>query len=398
MRAKHRRLAVALGALVALPILASTTSPASASVLGPNPALNYTPNPAWWGTNGRVMEILPYGNRIYLAGGFDYLGPATGYGVGVDGATGVKLPGAPLIDGIVRVAVPDGQGGWFLGGDFKYIGGQFRRYAAQVTAAGVVTNWNPKPDLPVDSMAFDGTRVFLGGTFTMVRDLPAPRFAAVSPTGVANLVPGFQGGADGRVSSLVVAGGAVFAGGEFNNIGGGAHARVARIDAATGVASATFTGSANAPVRALATSLDGTTLYAGGEFTQAGGSGRNRLAAFDTGTGALGSWAPGADNIVRALAVDPGTGNIYAGGQFGSVAGAPRARLGGVDPAGRGPALRRFAQRVPHASHDQRRPLQPRVRQRGRLSGGGVREALRRRAVRQVGHDGPSRRGSLQPG
>ena len=68
-----------------------------------------------------------------------------------------------MIDGIVRAAVADGQGGWFIGGDFKYVGGQFRRYAAQVTAAGAVTAWNPKPDQPVEALAFDGATVFLGG-------------------------------------------------------------------------------------------------------------------------------------------------------------------------------------------------------------------------------------------
>ena len=92
--------------------------------------------------------------------------------MGVDAAAGIKLPGAPVIDGIVRAAVADGQGGWFIGGDFKYVGGQFRRYAAQVTAAGAVTAWNPKPDLPVEALAFDGTTVFLGGAFSTVRDAP----------------------------------------------------------------------------------------------------------------------------------------------------------------------------------------------------------------------------------
>ena len=79
---------VALGAATVLPALAASAGSASASTLGPDPALSGTPNPAWWGTNGRVMEILPVGNRVYLAGGFDYVGPATGYGVGVDAARG----------------------------------------------------------------------------------------------------------------------------------------------------------------------------------------------------------------------------------------------------------------------------------------------------------------------
>ena len=139
MQARRRMRAamvVALGAAAMLPALAATAGSASASALGPDPALSGTPNPSWWGTNGRVMDILPVGNRIYLAGGFDYVGPATGYGVGVDAAAGIKLPGAPVIDGVVRAAVADGQGGWFIGGDFKNVGGQYRRYAAQVTAVG----------------------------------------------------------------------------------------------------------------------------------------------------------------------------------------------------------------------------------------------------------------------
>src|SRR5262245_49443375 len=273
-RSMRATMVVALGAAAVLPAMAMTAGPASASALGPDPALSSTPDPVWWGTNGRVMKILPVGSRVYLAGGFDYVGPASGYGVGVDAGGGVKLPGAPVIDGVVRAAVSDGQGGWFLGGDFKNVGGQFRRYAAQVTASGAVTAWNPKPDQPVEALAFDGTNVFLGGAFTTVRDVPAARLAAVSAAGTANLVAGFGPAPDGRVTSLVVAGGALFAGGEFQAIGGSAHARVARLDRATGAAAPGFQGLTDAPVRALAASADGATLYAGGDFNRAGNAGR----------------------------------------------------------------------------------------------------------------------------
>ena len=77
MRARRRMRAamvVALGAAAVLPALAASAGSASASTLGPDPALSGTPNPSWWGTNGRVMDILPVGNRVYLAGGFDYVG------------------------------------------------------------------------------------------------------------------------------------------------------------------------------------------------------------------------------------------------------------------------------------------------------------------------------------
>ncbi len=157
----------------------------------------------------------------------------------------------------------------------------------------------------------------------------------MTATGASDLVPGFQGGADGRVSSLVVAGGALFAGGEFGNIGGGAHARVARLDPATGVAAAGFTASANAPVRALAASPDALTIYAGGEFTQAGGPGRNRLAAFaaDHGRARL----VGSQRPTTSFAPSPSTrrpGPSTSGASSAPSGGAARARLAAISAAG----------------------------------------------------------------
>jgi len=59
--------------------------------------------------------------------------------------------------------------------------------------------------------------------------------------------------------------------------------RVVAIDPATGLASAWNPGlSANGFVQALA--VDGTTVYAGGKFTQAGGQARSNLAALDATT------------------------------------------------------------------------------------------------------------------
>src|SRR5471032_1702862 len=65
--------------------------PVIAAVAATPPTLTYAPVASWWGTNGRVSDIVPLGNRVYLSGGFDYIGPQTGYGTAVQGASGVKL-------------------------------------------------------------------------------------------------------------------------------------------------------------------------------------------------------------------------------------------------------------------------------------------------------------------
>src|SRR6266704_1952588 len=87
-------------------------------------------------------------------------------------------------------------------------------------------------------------------------------------------------------------------------------------------------------------------VYAGGEFGNArppgqpagsttGEVARTYLAAFDTTTGALTSWAPSATARVDAIAVSPGGSQIYVGGRFGSLNGAVRKFAGAVDPSGK---------------------------------------------------------------
>ena len=71
----------------------------------------------------------------------------------------------------------------------------------------------------------------------------------------------------------------------------------------------------NGVVQALA--VAGGKLYAGGNFTTAGGSAANYIAQWDGS-----NWSPlgsGVNGIVQALAVSGGT--LYAGGQFTTVGG-----------------------------------------------------------------------------
>src|SRR5919198_2048323 len=121
--------------------------------------------------------------------------------------------------------------------------------------------------------------------------------ALSSPAGAVVTVsatPLSSDGADGRVSAFARAGDRLFVGGDFDSVGGEAHANLAALDAATGQVVSTWRADTNGAVEALAPSSDGTVLYVGGTFTSVGGVVRRHVAALSTATGAVAAWNPNA--------------------------------------------------------------------------------------------------------
>src|SRR5207248_7835597 len=155
----------------------------------------------------------------------------------------------------------------------------FRKNAAQISATGTVTAWNPAVVGTVYAMALSAAqnRVFLGGDIATV--------ASTARTGLAS------------------------------------------VTADTGALDATWAPTASATVRAL--TVGNGRVYAGGTFTAVSGLTRNRIAAFDATTGAVVStFAPSADGAVDALTLAPGAATLYVGGEFATLAGSARSRLG----------------------------------------------------------------------
>ena len=111
-------------------------------------AVNDSPDETWV-TNGDVNSVFAAGSRIYLGGDYDQVGPNTGSGVPLDPATGGRTATFPKVNGPVSVAVPDGAGGFYIGGAFTRVGDKSRQNAARVLADGTVGAWNPNTDLAV---------------------------------------------------------------------------------------------------------------------------------------------------------------------------------------------------------------------------------------------------------
>src|SRR4051812_8060368 len=103
-------------------------------------------------------------------------------------------------------------------------------------------------------------------------------------------------------------------------------------DIRTGALITSFAPSLNAQALVVKASPDGSRIYVGGDFSQANGQTRNRVAAYDTATGALvAGWGPSVNGQVRALAVSSDT--VYIGGSLSAVGGVSRNRLAAVTTA-----------------------------------------------------------------
>lgn len=310
-------------ALSVLPVFVAVTRAGAAPSVVPTET---------WVTDGRVYSILRLGERIYLGGSFTQVGPNTGFGLSIDSATGQRQ-GGPKVNGEIRVAVPDGQGGWFIGGSFTNVGGHYRPRLAHVLSSGLVASWTPRPNNTVSALATSGGTVYAGGSFTSVGGVTRNRLAAIDArTGEADL--DWNPGANGTVYALAAPpdGSTLFAGGAFTNIAGTPRNRVAALNPATGQVIPTWSANASSNVRALAASSS--RLYLGGDFTSVRGQPRTRLASVDLSTGTLDpSWTAGADRRVRGLALSSDVATVFAGGEFDTVSGQARSKLVALDAA-----------------------------------------------------------------
>ena len=118
-----------LGVMASLLGAQVTTAPPAAAVAeqifdGPNAPVH-------------AVAVDDDGNR-YVGGDFTWWGPQTGGGAGVSQASGNVLRTLPPVDGVVYATLPDGAGGWYIGGSVTSVAGVQRNNAAHVLATGEV--------------------------------------------------------------------------------------------------------------------------------------------------------------------------------------------------------------------------------------------------------------------
>ena len=283
---------------------------------GVAPASAQTTQVPPWSANGSVSDVVRLApHRLLVAGSFTRIGRSTGSAALIGRDSARALPFPVFEGGPVRAFAADGTGGWFVGGDFRSVGGVPRAGLAHVLPDGTidptfahefrkVEDTRPYPGT-VRALAVTDGRLFVGGVFDQVDGVARSSLAAfeLGDGSLASWDPQAGSAVESRVNALAVDGSTVFVGGWFNRIAGADRNGVAALDASTGVASPWNPDAAN--VNAIV--LDAGTVYLGGLFDTVGGQPRNFIAAVDEISGEPTPWNPGAVAPVHALALDAAT-------------------------------------------------------------------------------------------
>ena len=228
---------------------------------------------ASWQTNGRVATIVISGSTAYLGGLFTSVRPS---------------------------------------GDAVGTGEVARNHVAAINVeTGALLPWDPNANSAVQTIAVNGSTVYLGGTFGTVGGKTHTRIAAVDATTGAPIAA-FKGKANAEVMSLAVGATGLYAGGSFTLMDNVAHNYLAEVDLSTGALVTGWTGSAGAKVNAIALTTDGSRLVVAGTFATLDGVTQREIGAVSPATGALLGWTTHPSFPITTLAVD--ANGVYAAG------------------------------------------------------------------------------------
>lgn len=280
--------------------------------------------------DGAAQAFVKAGSRIVVGGNFTYAGPLTGSASIVDAGTGARTaPQVRVLEGATNAAVPDGAGGAFLGGAGTATDADGAPHARLIH---VLADGTVDPAFSgglvsgeVRALALDAAnhRLYVGG-FRLQPEATDPEVSLLAvDTTTGAVLPAFAPPAfDDEVKALAFdPATGLYAGGPFTDVGGTPVKRIVRLNAATGALDSGFAAGVETEDYDAVTSLalDGTTLYVGGAFTGLIADGtttpvtRRNAGAFST-AGAVLAFDPRPDSAVYAIAARAGA--VYLAGDF----------------------------------------------------------------------------------
>lgn len=274
----------------------------------------------------------------------------TGRGVPIDTTTALPVSNfSEIIDGVIYSVIPDGSGGWFIGGSFTNVGGESRVAVARLNSDGSLNaGWNANMGAGsiVYSMArggSGGSRLYLGGSFSTVNATSRNNIAAVT---VANgsLESWYLGnGAVGTVYAVCMtfASNVAFGGDFTYEVGANTYINFIQINNTGNIATrlgVTYNPFYGETVRTMTFGYT-SDIYIGGDFSSVdyfGPVARNYTVRFAWNAGdgmyQLSNWDPDVNGVVRSiiLTVYSWPPDAIIGGDFTMAGGESRNHLARV--------------------------------------------------------------------
>ncbi len=287
-----------------------------------------------------VRSLMISENTLYVGGGFSTISGISRSGLAAIDITNIltDTTGSPtswdpsIVGGeVYSIQVDSGTNSVYVGGSFFQVGADTRNYLAEIDATtGTATAWDPNMSSYVDKIKIDsGTNnIFAAGRFSTVGSDSRRGIAQIDRT--TGLATSWDAHIDYNVSSLAIDGEKIYLGGSFTSVNSVSRMNFAVLDKSTAALDTSITASASSDILSLA--ISGNNLYLGGNFVSFGGVPRNRLAAIDPTSGQITSWSPSSNGTVYALAADDS--NIYIGGSFSTIDGTTRNKIAAVGSDG----------------------------------------------------------------
>ena len=280
------------------------------------------------GTNKSPSAVVADGSKIYVGGNFSVAGGVAANNIAMWNGTNWTALGNGL-NAPVQALATDGHGNLYVGGWFTEASGESALHVARWNGSGWYSLGGGL-DGEVYAIAVDGAgRVYVGGAFTYAGGIDAQKIAMWDGTSWTALDAGVSSEypQNSWVYSLTIDRfGFLYAGGMFTQAGGKPANNVARWDGATWESLGEgVKGSLYSPfIYTLAADNRGN-VYAGGQFSTAGGINAENIARWNGETWSeLGGGIQSGEKIKAAvISIVADGGNVYVGGNFQAAGGNP---------------------------------------------------------------------------
>lgn len=279
------------------------------------------------GASSQVQCLAVYGGELYAGGSFYTMNGITAHYIAKYNGTSWSVVGSSTsLDGMVS-ALAVYNGDLYAGGNFLTVGG----VASKGVAKWNGTTWSTVGtgvaggSALIYSLAVYNFELYAGGNFLSCNGVTATNITKWNGTiwsSVSTGMAGPGGASGGTVRALEVYNTNLYAGGGFYLAGGMAAYYVAKWNG-TGWSSVGTTGvNGTTPVFVYALAVSNSNLYVGGCFTTADGSSANYIAQWnDLNWSSLGTGMDNGVNPTKVFALADYGSELYAGGDFTTAGG-----------------------------------------------------------------------------